>query len=92
MWADQLISTFEGKAVQVTREINGPSYDETMRLTFSDGSTLVIAIDANVDHDRCESETDAMNAGSDSDAGFVWGKWIRKLYDQAILESVDTDI
>jgi hypothetical protein len=91
MWIDELVSTFEGKAVQVVRCIDGPNYNEELELTFSDGSTLAITFDANVDHSKCESEADAMDAGLDSQAAFVWGKWVRGLYDQAILQKIDTD-
>ena len=51
--------TFEGKSVQVTRAISGPCYEEALRMTFGDGSTLTIEFDANVDHSACEHEGQA---------------------------------
>jgi hypothetical protein len=92
MWTDHLISTIEGMGVQVIGRSSARSTNETLKLTFSDGSTIEVAFNANIDHDNGESEAHAMAAGGASEVRSVWGNLIRPLHDQAILEAVDTDL
>jgi hypothetical protein len=65
-------------------------YDEALKMTFADGSSIRMFFEASVED--CKNEADAMDAGDNSDAGSVWGRWIKSMYDEAIIGSLDSDV
>ncbi len=88
-WTDQLVSHWDGIAVFVTRNIDGPEEQaEAMRLVFPDGSRLYIGTDAsNVTYDDTH-----WTEYPESDAMRVFGPWVKALYERSSITEMDTDI